>query len=302
MDTIVHADDFGITPEQSELILECSMAGGRGGLLNSTSAMVGSPWFPRCADMACPYIQDGTLKMGLHLNLVEGSCCADAREVPLLTDSEGMFSKGFAGLLAESVGPASQELQRQITIELAAQMERFLQEFPQMCNALRLDSHQHFHMIPVVFRAMLEAADATGCTIEYIRVPAEPLGPYLATPGVRAKIPPVNAVKNVLLNMLWKASGAYYPQDLGKPAAFFGVALTGKMYEAMDPRLVDGMIAVAVERGTDLEMLFHPGGLSSTDDCLNPTLAGFTEFYLSSDRQREAEVLLPSRSSASLVG
>ena len=81
MDFIFHADDFGITPEQSRRILECcdGCPGGRG-LLNSLSVLAGSPRFEECASLL-----DGRpegLRVGVHLNFVEGPCCADPAAVP----------------------------------------------------------------------------------------------------------------------------------------------------------------------------------------------------------------------------
>ena len=103
MDFIFHADDFGITPEQSRRILECcdDYPGGAG-LLNSLSILAGSPRFEECADLL-----DGRpdgLRVGVHLNFVEGPCCADPVDVPLLVDEKGMFKLGYGGLLAGSWG------------------------------------------------------------------------------------------------------------------------------------------------------------------------------------------------------
>ena len=178
MDFIFHADDFGITPEQSRRILECcdGCPGGRG-LLNSLSVLAGSPRFEECASLL-----DGRpegLRVGVHLNFVEGPCCADPVDVPLLVDEKGMFKLGYGGLLAGSWGARSAELRRQLTVEAGAQIARVVGRFPELAGHLRVDGHQHTQLIPAVFDATLEAVRRSGCTLEYLRIPAEPTRAYL---------------------------------------------------------------------------------------------------------------------------
>lgn len=202
MDFIFHADDFGITPEQSRRILECcdGCPGGRG-LLNSLSVLAGSPRFEECASLL-----DGRpegLRVGVHLNFVEGPCCADPAEVPLLVDEKGMFKLSYGGLLAGSWGAHSAELRRQLTVEAGAQIARVVGRFPELAGHLRVDGHQHTQLIPAVFDATLEAVRRSGCTLEYLRIPAEPTRAYLRS-GVAGTVRPVNWVKHALLNALWR--------------------------------------------------------------------------------------------------
>ena len=202
MDFIFHADDFGITPEQSRRILECcdGCPGGRG-LLNSLSVLAGSPRFEECASLL-----DGRpegLHVGVHLNFVEGPCCADPAAVPLLVDEKGMFKLGYGGLLAGSWGTRSAELRRQLTVEACAQIARVVGRFPELAGHLRVDGHQHTQLIPAVFDATLEAVRRSGCTLEYLRIPAEPTGAYLRS-GVAGTVRSVNWVKHALLNALWR--------------------------------------------------------------------------------------------------
>ena len=193
---IVHADDFGITAWQARAILSLSDVCGGQGALNSVSIFANSPAFEEAARLARPFVlagraaerkddnvasdhaaedelssgtaepdarpgraeASGGLSIGLHLNLVEGPCCADPTTIPLLVDERGMFRNDFVRLLMMSAGPQRRDLAAQTEIECETQIERFLQLFPEMRDGMRIDSHQHVHAIPLVFDALLAAA------------------------------------------------------------------------------------------------------------------------------------------------
>lgn len=297
MDVIIHADDFGITLEQSKDILACSAACGGAGALNSTSALVTSPAFPECAAFARPFVDAGCIRMGLHLNLVEGPALSSTQDAPLLVGKDGRFRCGFAQMLALSCGPQRAALTDQVRQEAGAQIRAFLEAFPELQGRLRVDGHQHFHLIPAVFDGLLAAVADEGCTLEYLRIPAEPLAPYREVRAVRRQVTPVNVVKNVLLNALWKSCAARYPEDLPQPAAFYGLALSGCMQHAANEEFLARILADAMREGRDMELLFHPGGVSTPDACLAPNLKGFRAFYQSPNRAAEAAALrtLPLR-------
>ncbi len=305
---IVHADDFGITEAQSEKILSLNRACGGAGALTSTSALVGTDAFAPAAKTARPFVENGNILMGLHLNFVEGSSVADPARIPLLADEQGIFNRGFAGMLKDSFTGKHDELRRQISIETTAQIETFLQAFPPLRDHLRIDSHQHFHMIPAVFKGVCDAVVETGCTVEHVRVPAEPLAPFKASAVARRSIPAINLVKNKLLNFLWNAnennlasmdsstSASFASSGLSAALAhhplFFGLALSGCMYNAVDADFIDAALDAAKQERREVELLFHPGGVSSVEECLNPDLDGFCAFYLSENRDREAASLV----------
>ena len=300
MQLIFHADDFGINLDQSLLILSCSEGCGGKGPLNSTSMLVGSPHAEECAELVRPFVEAGKIRIGLHLNLVEGPCCAPAGEVADLVDGRGMFKVGFAGLLAKTSGPGSAALRAQVARETRAQLERFLELFPAERAHLRVDSHQHFHLIPAVFSALLDAVADLGCELEYLRIPAEPVGPYASQRDKWRSYPPVNGVKNALLNALWARDRAIVAdklsQDAGaflreRSATFYGLMLSGRMENAANPAMIGAFETEAARRGAGVEVLFHPGGAADAASCLDPELKGFVDFYLSPHRALEREAL-----------
>ena len=99
MHIIFHADDFGITRQQSERILCCSTVCGGKGVLNSTSILVNSPAFSECATLIQPHVESQSIQLGWHVNLLEGSCCAPSQNIPLLVNASGLFDKSFTQLL-----------------------------------------------------------------------------------------------------------------------------------------------------------------------------------------------------------
>ena len=287
-EVIVHADDFGIAKEQSQRILACARGAGQNALshsLNSLSVLVTSPKLRECAEMLKPL--DGAVSVGLHVNLVEGHCAADPASIPLLVDGGGVFKRGFGGLLLVSI--VHPRLSReQLATEIGAQIELFLGEFPQLKNRLRIDSHQHFHMIPAVFDALVRAVEASGCTVEYIRIPAEPLAPYLRSRAVHL-VKPVNWVKHGVLNVLWRFSKNKVPGIMEHSAVFCGIGFSGHMTKENVGRVAGAFREYAAAKGMPVEFLFHPGGVDDASECLNLNLPGFVAFYTSPNRAAEAQ-------------
>ena len=285
MDIIIHADDFGIAREQSERILKCA----RDGALNSLSALVGSPAFEQCADLLDERPQH--LRVGLHLNLVEGTCCADPVRVPMLADESGMFCNSFAGLLRLSMSSRHYELVEQVAIEAQAQLERFLGRFPELARRLRVDGHQHFQLIPAVFEGMLLALARVDCKVEYLRIPAEPLKPFVDR-ALLPKIEPINWAKHSLLNFCWQQDCLRLQAQPFQTALFCGVLFSGEMSAERVVQVMPAYVELARLQGLDVEFLFHPGGVEDAHDMLNPDLDGFVDFYRSPGRGIEYDALM----------
>ena len=231
------------------------------------------------------------VRIGVHLNLVEGPCCADPASIPLLVDGRGMFRRGFAELLARTEAPGSEELRRQIGLEVAAQVARFVGRFPEEASRLRVDGHQHFQLIPAVFAATLAAVREGGFHLEYLRIPAEPTAPFLK-PAILASIRPINWAKHLVLNWCWGRDRRLLADYEEVSALFCGVLFSGSMSEERVRAVFPAYARLAEERGMGIEFLFHPGGLDDPSRCLDPTLKGFPEFYLSGGRDVERRALM----------
>lgn len=87
-----HADDYGVTIEQSKRILDCW----QNGVLNSVSVLPNTPVLKEALKLLDQADSEGTqIRRVLHLNFVEGKPLAGAENVPDLVDKTGYFDKGF---------------------------------------------------------------------------------------------------------------------------------------------------------------------------------------------------------------
>lgn len=317
MSILLHADDYGITIDQARSILGLFEHFENARIQGSISAFANSPVFDEVAALARPHVEKGTLLAGLHANLVEGSPCAPATDIPLLVGPRDTFCNDFTGLLQLSQGPQRDELRRQIQKELTAQLERFLKTFPFLQNCLRADSHQHTHAIPLVFDALNAAIREAGCTLEHLRTPVEPLSPHFATAGAWRNLTPINLAKNMLLAMLWKRNQDKVPQDCST-SLFCGVILSGRM-DRVDADLIRAFETLANKRATQeamagatnvadttnginrlslknpaestVEILFHPVSVPQ-DQCLDPENRAFATACASPSRDLEAQAMV----------
>ena len=277
---IYHADDFGANEEVSEHILDCY----REGALNSLSVLPNSPCLARCMEMLRPYQEK--VAVSIHFNLAEGHCLADPGEVPWLVDERGMFDISFFKVLLLSFTGKRRELKRQIRTEMQAQLERMLP----YVSALRIDSHQHYHMIPVVLKSILEAAGEH--KIAFIRIPAEPITPFLRHPKLYHTYRPINLVKNLVLNVLRLLDEPLLRPYRKKSAVFFGIVLSCEMDLRRVRILMGDFRRIADKRGLPLEVLCHPGRGRDAGRLMDPQNTLCREFYASENRSMEKETLM----------
>ena len=287
---IIHADDFGITVEQSKAILELSDACGGHGALSSMSMFANSPAFKECAELVRPFVDAGKIKLGLHLNIVEGHPVSNPDDVPLLVNERGTFSHSFMGyLMASTLRTGDRDgIREQLAREFSEQIKRYLEAFPDQRRNLRVDTHQHTHMVPLVHDALLAACRRTDCLVTTARLPVEPIGPHLKSPRRIAAISPVNLVKDALLALL----APHCREDLEEgshDADFSGIVLSGRMQKTT-PDLIADMEAQAAEQGRDLEVLFHPISVP-IEQCLDPENLPFAQACASPNRDAEAKLI-----------
>ena len=149
------------------------------------------------------------------------------------------------------------ELRKQLSTEIQAQIQKLYHAMPSD-YVLCLDSHQHSHMIPVVWDALCDVVLWNHYPVQYIRISREPLAPYLSTPALYHTYPPVNLIKNVIIQFCtWYTKrhpiipmkGNYY---------LWGLIMGGSMDAERINRLMDKFQKYGQDPNT-LELLFHPG-------------------------------------------
>lgn len=236
--------------------------------------------------MLMPY-QD-KIKASIHFNLAEGHCLAEPSQVRLLVDERGMFHISFFKVLLWSFTGKRKELRREIELEMSAQLARMLP----YVKSVRVDSHQHYHMIPIVLKSILKAVEQSGREIEFIRIPAEPLSPFLKHPELWPTFRPINLVKNLVLNALNLMDRRILKPYRGKTAVFFGILLSGGMDLHRVRRLLPDFQKIADRKNLPLEILCHPGGVQSPKSLMDIKNTDCVRFYTSEGRKTEKEMLM----------
>lgn len=281
----IHADDYGVSLNGAEDILECL----REGALDSISVIPNMSCFDKCVER---YFQEkeNFLKEPLitvHLNIMDGRPILPKEEVPDLVDKDGFFKLtwGKLFLLNYSFGKKKRCVKEQLKKEFLAQTEAVQKAFG--LKEIRLDSHQHPHMIPFVFNILMELCDEQKGKVTFVRVAKEPLLPFLLQLSLYSTYSPANLVKNLLLNFY--AVGAI--KKLKKRGLSYelmwGLIMSGNMDEKRIRKLLPVMERVAKKKGKKLEILFHPGRMLESERTDEYRKEGFYKFYCSENRWEE---------------
>ncbi len=291
--TEFHADDYGLFLEQSERILECY----EHGVLNGTSIISNGPELNECLKV----LPEKGMQLSVHLNLMQGQCLAPASEVPLLADERGQFHISFSKLLFSGFTGKKETYKQQIKEEYRAQIRKLLPLFEQTGQAVRIDGHAHWHVVPVAFDALMEVILEDGLPVAYIRLPDEPLTLYLRYLFRLMPFPVINIVKVLLLKMLvsrnqrkWKERLQQMEQKL-----FLGVMLSGHFDYRRMKTLVPAAEALAAGKGIGLEILAHPGSVRLEKNLKEITNQDDYLFFTSPAREEEGKAFLMMKSKGS---
>lgn len=270
------ADDYGLCPKASERIAECA----RLGAVNKISVL---------PNFNMPDIKElsKTAQLSLHINLAEGRCLSEPESVSLIADKEGNFRYSFVGLMILSL-IKRRDFEKQITREIEAQIRWWKSFFP-LGEPLLLDSHQHIHMIPAVFKALMKAIENEGVQIKYIRIPAEPVMPFLLKPKLYFTYSPVNIIKQCLLKFLKLVNSRQIKKHNIPTANFFGILFSGNMDIKRVKAILPAYMRLAQKKGADTEVLFHPGYILPGEKTQTTV---FDKFYVSKGRKTEYDALI----------
>jgi hopanoid biosynthesis associated protein HpnK len=160
---IITGDDFGLSRSVNEAIEEAH----RRGFLTVASLMVGGEAATDAVDRARRF---PSLKIGLHLVLVDGSSILPSQMIPDLVNPEGEFSSNL--VRAGFNFFFRQRVRRQLEAEIRGQFEAFRK------TGLPLDhvnAHHHMHLHPTVSGLVLKVGREYG--LRAMRMPYEPFLP-----------------------------------------------------------------------------------------------------------------------------
>jgi predicted glycoside hydrolase/deacetylase ChbG (UPF0249 family) len=286
-----HADDYGMFRTQSRHIIDCY----HNGALNGISIMPNSPYLAECMDE----IKDFKKKLAItvHLNLVEGQPLTGAKASKLI-DGDGNFNIGFVKLLLVGFVPVLRRIYyRQLRREMEAQIlacREYMND-----GKFRLDGHVHYHMIPLVFDAIMDVVKEHNLEVSYIRFPREDLGLYRKVSGKIKGVKLINVIKVLVLNTLANRNERKYKEELvrlGVQKKFFmGVMLSGHMFYDNIKECIPVAADIMADRGLqDMEILFHPGDITELTEVAQVTSKDDLDFLNinSAGRFKEAEALV----------
>ena len=232
---IVSADDYGLSLEVNEAVERAH----RSGILRSASLMVAAP----ATDDAVARARNlPSLRVGLHLVLVNGRPILPAADVAPLVDRNGALPRNLvaAGLRFFFHPRARQALEA----EIRAQFEAFARTGLQLDH---VNAQNHMHVHPTVLGIVIKIGREYG--MRAVRIPQEPrdaafLRPWLAL--MRGRLQRANIATNDTV---------------------FGIRYSGHMTRERVLALLDQLPPGVCE------MYFHPA--TGPWDGIDPQIAGY---------------------------
>lgn len=282
-----HADDYALSECSDDDILSLC----RDGLLDSISILPNLAIFDSAVQkfLSQKHRFSRPVAVSVHLNFMEGKCCAQKDLLPDLVDANGFFAVSWGKLLAYNYIPLyRRKIREQLKVEIIAQIERCISAGICSMESIRIDSHQHPHMIPIFFSALSDAVSelkGTGCSFSYIRISQDPLSFYNGKNFFS-----LNMIKCLILNF-YSIKARQYVKQKNLPQNYLcGVYYSGRM---------DGRVAAvlpvfekkAKTCGRTVEVLFHPGMMHSNELTDEFTKKGFNDFHLSACRKIEFDTI-----------
>ena len=272
------ADDYGISKISNTRIEECLT----NGVLNKISVLPNSD----ALDFKRRLLGEN-VKLSLHLNLIEGYPLSKKEDVSLLISDKGIFNYSFIGLFFLSIFGNRSLLKKQLYNEIKMQIDFWKKEMGEETPIL-VDSHQHTHMIPLVFKTLMRVIKEENVEVEYIRIPAEPILPYIKSPSLYFKFRPIGLIKQWLLKFLKFVNRKELKKANIKSALFMGIMFSGQLTEDK----INKLLPYYKKQNENIEIAFHPGYLESRESLIDGFRQNFKKFYYSKWRRIEYDTLL----------
>ena len=225
---IINADDYGYFKGVSRGILD----GARNGVIRATGIMANSPDFDECITWL-----EGveTLDTGVHLNLTHGRPLSTQ-----MTSCLGKWNGSFPGKFDIALAILTAKLPVQCVLEeWQEQIQRCLDAGLQISF---LNTHEHIHMLPVLFKGICKLADKYD--IPFVRYPS-PEWQYWGGGG--------GAIRNLMLHGMHLFNGKQIPAGTPK---LVGMGESGKL----DINYLEKCFTTLLP-GRTYELMCHPGYL-----------------------------------------
>ena len=277
------ADDYGISTYGNSRIENCL----ENGVLNKVSVLPNG----EISDFKQRLSGNNTTTLSLHINLVEGRPLSGPNDIDLLISDNGYFKYSFIGLFFLSISNKRKEFEKQVYTEIQSQIKFWKKAMGENIS-VSIDSHQHTHMIPLIFKTLMRVIREEGLKVSYLRIPNEPLLPYIYTPTLYFEYNPIGLIKQWLLKMLAFANRRELKKSKIQSAYFIGILFSGKLNEARIRKLLPHYLKLAKKHNKNIEIGFHPGYIKDGEKLLDGSRQDFRKFYFSPWRNIEHETLI----------
>ena len=276
------ADDYGMSKESNSRIEECM----KNGVLNKISVLPNGELTDFKQHLSCDNV-----KISLHINLVEGCSLSDPKDVNLIASDEGVFKYSFIGLFLLSLSSKRKELEKQLYREIQNQIVFWKNQIGEV-TSLSIDSHQHTHMIPLIYKTLMRVIEDEGLNVDFIRIPAEPFSPYVFTPSLYKTYSVSGLAKQWILKTLALFNKLVHGKPKIKTAYFMGAMFSGKLTEERIKKLLPRYLKLAKKRDMDIEIALHPGYVMVDEQLIDGSRTSFDKFYYSPWRKKEYDTLI----------
>ena len=269
-----HADDLGLAAGVDAAILELA----RSNQLDGASLLVDGP---TAASAAAAWMAMGRPRsLCLHLCLTEGPDRSAGSALPA----------SFGQLLLASLLPGRrQRIRPQLEHSIRRQVNRYRELTGE--QRIRLDGHQHIHLVPVVLDSLLSLAEEL--QIDWIRTTAEPLPTDLPWRSWLSTVTSGGLLKWLVLQSLSAmAEPRLLAHGIATNTAFAGVLFTGRMAGRPLERSLSALMTTPRRRGLGPAMLLaHPAEQGSASALAKNGFELSAGFFASPWRQREWQAL-----------
>ena len=267
---LLHADDLGLAKDVDAAILDLAQSGrlqGASFLVNGPSATAAvKAWH----DLTDPP------PLTLHLCLTEGHGLPNCPDLPT----------GFGRLLLASLLPwQRRRLAPQLRTVLLQQIRRY-RELTGLRH-IRLDGHQHIHLVPLVLEAVLDLASSESIT--WVRTTRESPPEGLSLRLWWRSLQTGGLIKWLILQLL---SGLAIPRlrraGLQTNRRFAGVLFSGSMHGMAFRRSWEtAYSSIPLEHALQPLVLIHPALADAASGMDQEAFQQSVSFFSSTNRQKE---------------
>ena len=256
-----HADDFGASEGAARRMIDCINRG----KLNGISLMPNAPAFNKCMEIFKAECKK-KVRLSVHLNIMTERPLSDPADIPDLVDDSGFFNMSYMKLIKACLIPSlGKRLRKEIKAELSKQINACLPYIPEE-EGLRLDSHRHFHMVPLVFSVIDEIVREEGLNLSYIRIIREKPYLYRGLAGFQ-HFRAVNIVKVILLDLFSVIDSIGWRELWNRGNGVFGsILFSGCMTKRNVKLILKNIERNPASQGKDIELMFHPGAVTDPEE------------------------------------